>query len=712
MTDPVGNTTSYEYENACSNITKITDALNKVTNIAYTFAPSTCRKTRIDIRDPLQNLTVVEYDNYGMPTRVIDPNTNATTLTYDPAHPGRLTTVSDPLNNSVNLGYDNLWRITSVTDAKGAKTAYGYDSVSDRIASVIDPAGSVTRYLYDGSGNLVMLIDAKQNAILYEYDDRNRVTKMTDQLQRYETYSYYRNAEITPATGDNLKSYTDRKGQTTTFNQFDPMNRLKLVTFNDGSTINYLYDAAGRATSINDSISGLIGYTYNDHGCPSCNGRGLDRISQETMPLGTIDYTYDADGRRVSMAVGTEPVVTYGYDDAGRLTSLTRVVGSGSRTYNLGYDNGSRRASLQLPLANGVDFVTTTYGYDIANRVTAMLLQGASAQIDNLTYAYDPNGNRTNFTRTVPQALSPFVNSTNHDAANEMLALGGKSIAYDLDGNLQTRTDVCGTTTYNWDARNRLTGISGFKPDCSSLTASFGYDAMNRRISKTINGIYTQFVYDGRDIVQEINGGVKTNYVRSLNIDEPLTRIAGSTIRHYVKDALGSVMALADDIGATQTTYVYDAFGNVTVTGETSDNPFQYTARENDGTGLLHYRFRYYSPEMQRFISEDPIRLNGGDINFFAYVRGNPTNWIDPYGLKCSWSERIGIGALGLLHLGEGAATAFMPIGLGAAAGGASLNPSVGFLTWAVTSPLHYAGYVEMKIGLHHLSDAINCDCD
>lgn len=47
---------------------------------------------------------------------------------------------------------------------------------------------------------------------------------------------------------------------------------------------------------------------------------------------------------------------------------------------------------------------------------------------------------------------------------------------------------------------------------------------------------------------------------------------------------------------------------------------FQYTSRENDGTGLYYYRARYYSPEMQRFISEDPIRLWGGDINYFAYV--------------------------------------------------------------------------------------------
>ncbi|MGE5894357.1 MAG: RHS repeat-associated core domain-containing protein [bacterium] len=56
-----------------------------------------------------------------------------------------------------------------------------------------------------------------------------------------------------------------------------------------------------------------------------------------------------------------------------------------------------------------------------------------------------------------------------------------------------------------------------------------------------------------------------------------------------------------------RTQYTYDPFGNVTISGEASDNPFQYTGRENDGTGLYYYRARYYSPDMQRFISEDPI---------------------------------------------------------------------------------------------------------
>ena len=96
---------------------------------------------------------------------------------------------------------------------------------------------------------------------------------------------------------------------------------------------------------------------------------------------------------------------------------------------------------------------------------------------------------------------------------------------------------------------------------------------------------------------------------------------------------MGSVIALTDETGTVKTQYTYDPFGNTIVSGEPSDNPFQYTGRENDGANLYYYRARYYSPELQRFISEDPIGFEGGN-NLFAYLSNNPINKSDPLGLK------------------------------------------------------------------------------
>ena len=114
-------------------------------------------------------------------------------------------------------------------------------------------------------------------------------------------------------------------------------------------------------------------------------------------------------------------------------------------------------------------------------------------------------------------------------------------------------------------------------------------------------------------------------------IDEPFIRQTGTGNEHYHTDALGSSLALSNSAGVAATTYTYEPFGRTTTAGS-SGNSFQYTGRENDGTGLSYYRARYYNPTLQRFVGEDPIGFGGGDTNLYAYVRNNPTNLIDPTG--------------------------------------------------------------------------------
>ena len=93
------------------------------------------------------------------------------------------------------------------------------------------------------------------------------------------------------------------------------MGWLKKVTYGDASTTQYTYDAGGRVTNIADSLSGSIGYTYNDYGCGTCSGRGVDQIAEEITAAGTIGYTYDDIGRRITMTAPGEPVVNYTWDD-------------------------------------------------------------------------------------------------------------------------------------------------------------------------------------------------------------------------------------------------------------------------------------------------------------------------------------------------------------------------------------------------------------
>jgi RHS repeat-associated protein len=274
------------------------------------------------------------------------------------------------------------------------------------------------------------------------------------------------------------------------------------------------------------------------------------------------------------------------------------------------------------------------YAYDNASRLTEITYtQNGTTVLGNLTYEYDKNGNRIktggSFARTgLPQAVA----STAYNAVNHQTTFGDKTLTYDNNGNLQTITDSSGTTTYTWNARNQLVEISG-----SGVSATFVYDGLGRRKKKTINSDVTEFLYDGLNPVQETSGStVLANILPGLGIDEFLTRtdvVAGVT-GAFLTDALGSPVAVTDNAGAVQTEYTYEPFGKTTVSGTSITNPYQYTGRENDGTGLYYYRARYYHPQLQRFISEDPIEFAAGDVNLYVYVWNNPLAYIDPSGLS------------------------------------------------------------------------------
>lgn len=251
-----------------------------------------------------------------------------------------------------------------------------------------------------------------------------------------------------------------------------------------------------------------------------------------------------------------------------------------------------------------------------------------------MTYTYDKGGNRITQLRQNAAAsnLPTAVVAANiaYDAANELTRWNSATtnLTYNSNGNLATETQGGLTTTYTWDARNRLSGISR-----TGLTASFAYDALGRRKSKTINGATTGFWYDGNDVYAEIMGATPSaTYIRGLSIDEPYIR-KGANDEFYETDALGTSIALTNAAGASQTTYTYQPYGVSTQLDTPSSNAFQYTGRDNDETGLIYYRARYYHPNMQRFVTEDPLRFRGGENNFYVYTNNSPTQASDPLGL-------------------------------------------------------------------------------
>lgn len=239
-------------------------------------------------------------------------------------------------------------------------------------------------------------------------------------------------------------------------------------------------------------------------------------------------------------------------------------------------------------------------------------------------YSYDLVGNRLS---------SLNVGSYSYNGSNELTSSSdGYSYTYDNNGNTLTKTLGTDTTASTWDFENRLAQVT--LPE-SGGTLTFKYDPFGRRIQKVSPAGTTNYIYDGANTLDEVDGsgGVLARYTQALGIDEPLAQSRAAAIDFYQADALDSITSLSSVSTQLVNTYTYAAFGDLTSLSGTDRNPFQYTGREYDNEiGILYYRARYYDQHAGRFLNEDSMRFSAGDLNFYRYAFNQPVLYNDPSG--------------------------------------------------------------------------------
>jgi RHS repeat-associated protein len=618
VTDTLGRTTTYMYD-VNSNVTQVSRlsgtpaAITSTTSYEYDF------NQPLSVTDPLGHTTSFDYDSNGNLLTVTDPVSDQSSFTYNAAgqiltatdglsnkttfayDSGDLVSITDPLNRTTTRYLDGAGRLITQTNPLGQTTRTDYDALNE-ITKVTDPVSNTTTFAYDGNGNLLSVTDANSRSTTYAYDSMDRLSTRTDPLLSVEQYHY-------DAAG-NLLQFTDRRGIITTYT-YDSLNRRTFAGFGTAvgtpntydNSITYGYDAGNRPTSVIDSVSGKIIPQFDN----------LDRLISEQTPQGTVSYTYDLAGRRTQMTVAGQSAVNYSYDNANRLIQIAQ----GSSTVSFAYDGGNRRTSLSLP--NGI---VMSYTYDNASELTGISYTNGSTNLGSLTYGYDLAGRRTSMGGSLAQTALPLpVNEAEYNAGNQLTEWGTASLYYDSNGNMTSD----GMNSYAWNSRNQLASMN-FSAD------SFQYDAYGRRTSKTISSTTTNFLYDGVNIVQELSGTTPTANLLTGGIDEIFIRTESSGTANFLTDALGSTLALTNSSGSTLAQYAYEPFGNTFVTSGSSTNTYEYTGRENDGTGLYFNRARYYNPSLQRFVSEDPIEFLGGSSNLYPYASNSPIYITDPSG--------------------------------------------------------------------------------
>ena len=512
--------------------------------------------------------------------------------------------------------------------------------------------------------------NAQGKTTSFVYDNMDRLIQRTDSLGNSEFFAYDGNG--------NLVQRTDRNG-TTTYYQYDALNRLRRELDSQGTILaSYDYDATGN----------LI-LAENTHSRNTFDYDNQNRLTAASTPIASIFYSYDANGNLVQMSDSEvrSSRVLYEYDGNDNLIKMGHSNNQDASFLRFSYDKGERRTGVAYP--NGItasyayvpgkqsqiqslSYSTGTkfdYDYNLNDFVTSVSNQRSGITVNKTqNFQYDQLNQLTSATRPVGTGSETFAydasgnratNTTINDN-NQLLSDANFNYTYDKNGNLTKRVSKSSgeITEFGWDYKNRLIQVlkrASENTDPTS-TIAYKYDTLDRRIEKNVDGNIVRYVYDRDNIYLEYDGDdtFRAKYVHSQNVDEPVrmerpespyTNNAYSRQEFYFhRDRLGNIAEITDFEGTVVQSYVYDAFGKVTIydkdgneiTPSSSnylETPYAFTGRELDAeTGLYFYRARYYDPGTGRFLSEDPIEYDSGSLNLYNYVGNNSINLIDPSG--------------------------------------------------------------------------------
>jgi RHS repeat-associated protein len=272
--------------------------------------------------------------------------------------------------------------------------------------------------------------------------------------------------------------------------------------------------------------------------------------------------------------------------------------------------------------AKSSDQANYTYQYDALYRLT-----GVANPVSKEGFTYDDVGNRI--------TSADVQGSWSYNGNNELLGYGDILYEYDLNGNTIRKTDQTGTTTYTYDVDDRLIQIS----NPQSEIHNYYYDPFGKRLSKEVSGVRTYFFYSDEGLIGEYDstgGEIKTyGYVPDSDwTTKPLFQKMATNYYWYQNDHLGTPQKMVNTNGRIVWSATYGAFGNIQVTTAEIENNLRLPGQYYDQDTEFHYNFRrYFEPKTGRYLSPDPISVNGG-VNLFLYSKSNPLRFIDPLGLK------------------------------------------------------------------------------
>ena len=629
-TDCSGKSTHYAYDER-SMLSSVTDALGSAT-----IYRSDALGRVGEVVDPEGGVQQLHYDELGRLAAIVDPAEHRTR--YERNARGLPTRRINAMGSSVDFVYDTAQRLVKLVNENGEAYRFGYDR-NNRLVEEIGLDGTVRRIEHDARGLPVKVIDAAGEAdaltLRMERDALGRLqvkhARGRSTLYRYDQVGQLLQAEVFSSDGSRrivhdrllftysprgeLLSETGHLG--TLAHRYDELGNRCATVLPDGRTINKLHYGSGHLHQINIDGEVISDFERDD----------LHREILRTQGQLTTRFGYDKLGRKTwqsTTAADThEPVLRkeWEYDRAGELVR-------------------------KIHSRNG----QTRYSYDPLGRILS-----TTGPAGNEFFHWDAAANLVDTTQ-----------AGGYVKYNRVTVFEDKRFEYDIHGRMESKRVGRHTEQgFRYDGEHRLREVETVRNGARQVVV-FDYDALGRRIRTRDEFGETLFLWDGLQMMQEQRGVRVATYLYEPGIHVPLARVDGRT-KNNASGALGNTGCLPL-VANSETSHFFNAANGgpeelctssgarlweveLTTWGKTEKEIWfsrseAYDSRElqipqnmrfqgqylERGAGLHYNTFRFYDPDIGRFITRDPIGLTGGQ-NLYLYAV-NTIGWIDPLGLS------------------------------------------------------------------------------
>ncbi|MEO8094016.1 MAG: RHS repeat-associated core domain-containing protein [Pseudolysinimonas sp.] len=613
------------------------------------------------ITDQAGQVVTIGHDDLGRISSFTHPDGRVWSLGYSPA--GDLVSITNPDGRVRTFTYDAAHQMLTATDAAGVTYLVNEYDASGRVVNQWDAEHNLRTFNYDvtaGSGGTTTSTDNEGNPTVFTFDEKSRITKVTDALGLSEQYVYDADNQVT--------KYTDQRGKSTLY-EYDARGNVITKTTADGAVVRYTYTPTGEVASITDQ-GGPAGATRTTTFAVDAHGltTGVTRADGSQ-----VSNVFDLHG---DLTMSTDPAggsSAFGYDSRGNLTSLTDQLG---RVTSFSYDLANRLVATTDPAGGVTSFVwdsgdRLTQQTDPLGGVTAFTYDANDHPLTRTdpdgavtTYAWDdmfrvvsvtaPDGGQTRYEYNAEDklvkttdALGQVTTMSLDDLYRPTTVTDAKgqhwTRTYDATGNVLTATDPLGaTTSFAYDAVGRLVTTT----DATGAVSTTSYDQVGRTTQETdALGQNVAYKYDVLDRLTRVTdqAGQQTQYGYDPlgNVTQQLDRRGNSTTYQY--DAASQLQAWSGPLG-TGSSFDYDSRGNTIAStdalGRTSTLVFDALSRPVSAADPLGDTSAVgYDPMGRVTTSTDP---NGHTSTYHYDLAGRLTSSVDPLGNTTTHTWNVG----------------------------------------------------------------------